>query len=654
MNDVLLSPLEIRRLNEIIKLSPDRSIRKRAEIILLYYQGLPTSQIATRVELSRSRVRYWRRAYRQKGWGIFRHANLQQVSEDEQAQAGLEVVGQAAAPGEESPTSGRISQAYEMGEAQPKQPSEDLPDRETDLLEDASVEESALESPISLTALQNTHQADLGRAQHIHALALKLFDETQTRHQIDQRYRRILSAAAQLVSLKNKAKASQQAILAQPLIDFNEKEREVVAVLVRRQTDYRSKRKLNGVGSGSKDDRDAQGLLAIFHIACALNTSNSQTTQIVEIVSDEENLTIHVDGPQALVDLTAAQPASRLWSDLYLQSVHLSSASMDMDAIRELSQTLSAPGVHPDDSMAEAGRKVLRYHFLQMLAHENGTRLGEDIEELHDMRVATRRMRAAFDVFGDYFDPKKTRQHRRGLRAAGRALGRVRDLDVFMEKAEHYLDTLPEMERRGLQPLLGAWSSEREAARAEMLAHLDSPEYQVFVERFNEFLRLPGEGAQVLPETAPQRARDVAPVLIYTRLAAVRAYAAVLDHAPIEQLHALRIEFKRLRYTVEYFREILAPESRAVIDEIKIMQDHLGDLNDADVACSILNDFLAGWEQSQSSLSLVERQNPEPMVNYLAAKHAERHRLLVELPAAWARFNRPEIRQYLAQAIAIL
>lgn len=327
---------------------------------------------------------------------------------------------------------------------------------------------------------------------------------------------------------------------------------------------------------------------------------------------------------------------------------------MDMDAIRELSQTLSAPGVHPDDSMAEAGRKVLRYHFLQMLAHENGTRLGEDIEELHDMRVATRRMRAAFDVFGDYFDPKKTRQHRRGLRAAGRALGRVRDLDVFMEKAEHYLDTLPEMERRGLQPLLGAWSSEREAARAEMLAHLDSPEYQVFVERFNEFLRLPGEGAQVLPETAPQRARDVAPVLIYTRLAAVRAYAAVLDHAPIEQLHALRIEFKRLRYTVEYFREILAPESRAVIDEIKIMQDHLGDLNDADVACSILNDFLAGWEQSQSSLSLVERQNPEPMVNYLAAKHAERHRLLVELPAAWARFNRPEIRQYLAQAIAIL
>jgi hypothetical protein len=64
---------------------------------------------------------------------------------------------------------------------------------------------------------------------------------------------------------------------------------------------------------------------------------------------------------------------------------------------------LTEPGVLADDVLSEAGRKVLAYHFNQMLLHEEGTRLGVDIEELHDMRVATRRMRAAFEVFADAY-----------------------------------------------------------------------------------------------------------------------------------------------------------------------------------------------------------------------------------------------------------
>ena len=57
------------------------------------------------------------------------------------------------------------------------------------------------------------------------------------------------------------------------------------------------------------------------------------------------------------------------------------------------------PGLKIDDTMAEGARKTLYFHFRRMLYHEPGTRLGQDIEELHDMRVATRRMRAAIRVF---------------------------------------------------------------------------------------------------------------------------------------------------------------------------------------------------------------------------------------------------------------
>jgi CHAD domain-containing protein len=312
------------------------------------------------------------------------------------------------------------------------------------------------------------------------------------------------------------------------------------------------------------------------------------------------------------------------------------------------------PGVEPTDSLAEAGRKVMGYHFAEMIRHEDGTRRGEDIEELHDMRVATRRMRAAFEVFERGFESKAIKPHLKGLRATGRALGNVRDLDVFMEKAGRYLETLPEEQRGGLDPLLSGWEDDREKARDEMLNHLDGADYAAFKRKYLSFLTTPGEGALESSPTTPRLVRDILPVLVYTRLGAVRAFGQILDSATIEQLHALRIEFKKLRYTLEYFREVLGAEAKPLIEEIKILQDHLGDLNDADVACKILRDFLDDWENRQLMIPIDERDDPEPIVAYLATRHAERHRLTATFRDAWARFDLPEIRAHFAAAVSVL
>ena len=317
---------------------------------------------------------------------------------------------------------------------------------------------------------------------------------------------------------------------------------------------------------------------------------------------------------------------------------------------------LPEPGLQHGDTLAEAGRKTLLYHFAEMLRHEEGTRLGEDIEELHDMRVATRRMRAAFDLFEQAFDPKVIRRHLKGLRATGRALGAVRDMDVFIEKADIYMQDLSPEGRQGLEVLVEAWEAQRETAREAMLVHLDSPDYAAFKDKFNKFVQTPGKGIRLLSDTCPvpPMARDAAPVLIYSRFSAVRAYEQLLETATLEQLHALRIEFKKLRYAVEFFREILGKEAKSVITVLKTMQDHLGDLNDAQVATQLLSDFLARMEFSHLDLPLSERRNPEPVVVYLAAKHAERHRLMRTFPAAWQVFNQPEFRQNLALAVAAL
>jgi len=301
------------------------------------------------------------------------------------------------------------------------------------------------------------------------------------------------------------------------------------------------------------------------------------------------------------------------------------------------------PDLRPDDPMSKAGRKTLRLHFGRMLAHEPGTRRGEDIEELHDMRVATRRMRAAFRVFGPYFDPQAMKPHLKGLKRTGRALGPVRDLDVFEEKAQRYLATLPADQASDLDELLATWHQKREAARERMLAYLDSQRYSRFVERFDKFLSTEGAGARPILAGRPTlyQVRHVAPRLIYNRYEAVRAYEPLLDSAPIELLHALRIDFKHLRYALEFFVPVLGTEAKMVIGEVKGMQNHLGGLNDAAMATQLLRDFLENGEKGG-------------IVAYLQNREAEKERLLDSFPAAWERFDRPELRRNLALAVAVL
>jgi CHAD domain-containing protein len=265
-------------------------------------------------------------------------------------------------------------------------------------------------------------------------------------------------------------------------------------------------------------------------------------------------------------------------------------------------------------------------------------------------------MRAAFEIFGTAFKPKVLRKHLRGLRYTGRTLGAARDMDVILEKAEIYRQGLPEGNRPGLEPLLQFWEAEQAAARARLEIYLDSPDYADFKQKFYRFVTTPGAGeSSASPEAGvPVLVCEQAPVLIYSRLAAVRSYEPFLPSASLEQLHALRIEFKKLRYTVEFFREVLGEEVKAVINDLKGVQDHLGDLNDASVVTGILSAFLASWDERQAGQPIGQRQNPEATIAYLANRHAERHHLMTTFAETWACFVRPEFRRNLALAVSAL
>lgn len=322
------------------------------------------------------------------------------------------------------------------------------------------------------------------------------------------------------------------------------------------------------------------------------------------------------------------------------------------------------PGLLRDESMAEAARKTIHFHFQRMLEHEAGTRAGENIEELHDMRVATRRMRAALGVFDDYLDREAWQPFAKLLRRTGRALGKVRDLDVFREKMQRYLDQRADARQTELEPLRAAWETEHGAAREGLLTYFDSEAYARFKVEFGDFLETPGAGARpvVSKEGEPLRHRvwQVLPILLYQGLAEVCAYDDCITgaDAPLTRYHQLRIASKRLRYTLEFFKEVLHPEAEMLIARIKTLQDHLGNLQDAVVACEVLRDFLiwGTWGHSQGAKisTAAELVIAPGVAAYLNARQTEIQDLKHTFAPVWAQVQCEEFRRQLGALVMVL
>lgn len=322
----------------------------------------------------------------------------------------------------------------------------------------------------------------------------------------------------------------------------------------------------------------------------------------------------------------------------------------------------SAPKIKLDDTMAEAARKTLLLHWGRMLGHEAGARAGSDIEQVHDMRVATRRMRAALRVFAEYLDVDAFKPFAKMLRRTARALGAVRDLDVFREKAQHYIETLPAERKSELDGLLVAWQTEYQRARRELIALFDSAAFARFKTEFDKFLRTPGAGALPSETTdgkiIAHRVRNVLPMILLRGYADVRAYDEAVKKidVPLSQLHQLRIASKGLRYTLEFFADVLKPDAQALIERMKELQDHLGNLQDAVVACNILRDFLTWGKWSDVTQKSPRRRRTiivaPGVAAYLAARQNEIHALVQTFPRVWSPIIHADFKRQLLALIA--
>jgi CHAD domain-containing protein len=232
-------------------------------------------------------------------------------------------------------------------------------------------------------------------------------------------------------------------------------------------------------------------------------------------------------------------------------------------------------------TVAEVALANLRRYVSAWHLHEPGARLGDDPEELHDLRVAGRKLDAILRQFRPYL-PEPLLRIRPTLKTALRALGSARDLDVALIELEAFSRGLPESERKSAEPLRRHLAAEGGRARARMLSVLDSIWVQKNLQELTSLLAAPAAGSQ--PSSA-ELVLKAAPELIRRRYRKLRKGADLLTtDSSMEAYHAVRGRVKKLRYALEAVAVIYGKPADAMLRALRRWQEKLGVQQDAAVA----------------------------------------------------------------------
>ena len=141
-----------------------------------------------------------------------------------------------------------------------------------------------------------------------------------------------------------------------------------------------------------------------------------------------------------------------------------------------------------DESFRSAAGKIIWTRFDEMMAMRDAVLKDKDIEDVHDMRVASRRLRAAVEGFSDAFPRKKLRPLLNEVKEIADTLGQVRDLDVMLARlAADRRGRLP-AQRLVLSEMIADMQRERIEARKALAEHLDAIEESDFSRRFLTFI----------------------------------------------------------------------------------------------------------------------------------------------------------------------
>ncbi len=293
-----------------------------------------------------------------------------------------------------------------------------------------------------------------------------------------------------------------------------------------------------------------------------------------------------------------------------------------------------------------AMRRIHRQLLEVIRANEPGLRQDLDSEFLHDYRVAVRRTRAALGQVKKVFPTAPSRRFGDELRWLGGLTNVLRDLDVYLLKLDDYRASLPAEAAGNLKPLERLLRRRQRAEHRRVVKELDSERYRRLLSSWASFL-----ADEETPDTPPEGKVAVAEVA-HRRI--LKAHARVIKKgrrigpdSPDDKLHRLRIDCKKLRYLLEFFRS-LYPEREigAVVGALKALQDNLGDFNDLSVQQGAMRGFAdelaAAGEDVATLLALGQ------LITGLARRQGEER---LRFRDQFGGFDRPKVRKRLVRML---
>ena len=236
--------------------------------------------------------------------------------------------------------------------------------------------------------------------------------------------------------------------------------------------------------------------------------------------------------------------------------------------------------VNLDDRLDAALKKILSIEFHWFQQQLPGVISDRDPEFVHQARVATRRMRSALILFHNSLPEPTARYFEERLKWLGGLFGEVRDLDVFIINLNGYKDKLESFPKAEKKALEGVVIKRRRIPLKALKEALKSRRYQNFERRLKQFLESPCVDCPELP-LGMKRISEVAPSNVTTKFESVSNQGRkVSTTSGLPEFHCLRIQVKRLRYTLEFMAPAYGKSLNDVIMQTVRLQDNLGELQD--------------------------------------------------------------------------
>jgi CHAD domain-containing protein len=282
--------------------------------------------------------------------------------------------------------------------------------------------------------------------------------------------------------------------------------------------------------------------------------------------------------------------------------------------------------LYPGETVADAARKAITFGVESMILNQAAAE-GGDTEALHQLRVASRRLRASIELFSGAIYAAQLKIYRRDIAWIMGQAGEVRECDVTAELLKDRAAKIEPELAESIAPLIAVLDARRKSQHAALYEALSAKRYRAFTAKMSRPAIKKIAGARTLGAAASQLMRTIA-------RSAMHFGGNIDNQAPALAFHKLRVRIKRLRYALEMLKAVGGKPQKKTLARLEELQESLGMYHDVTVASAWLHQYA---ETAAAPPKTVLAAGA--LIQSLAGREAKLRRRCIK---AWRRFERSE------------